>query len=351
MSDGDLLAELQTLVEEEDAAALLDFVKAQNWHAVDQETIAETLKLIGLYGFSGRTSRYESSIREIVDSGVEISLHSFVLLHLNDEAEALLKNSDAEIGELAIDGGNLLHAAAERGNLELARSLVQSGLEVNHSDNSGETPIHRALHAGPWKNSRAMDVAELLLDNGARVDLRTLAALGYGERVAAFLQEEPATLNERDTSGATALYHACHNNRTETVKRLLALGADPNVENADGETPLSTACLHTQSQECDVEIIEALVASGAQPTLESAVVLSDLDLIRRFLSAQNGERHEHSRTLDSAYNTAIHGWFPESLKLLIELGRSPTETEWGHIERICGADPVLWTELKELGSR
>ena len=55
-----------------------------------------------------------------------------------------------------------LHMAARRGYLEIARVLLDCGAAINAKDNKGVTPLQRAL------NCRRNDVAQLLLDRGAK---------------------------------------------------------------------------------------------------------------------------------------------------------------------------------------
>lgn len=343
MKDDELRQEIQRLVEQDDAELLSAFVNSQDWTAAGSETVNSVLQLIALYGYSGRTTRYEAAIRRILENETRVSLATYILLALNSEAKQLIVANNALAFQVTDQGENLLHLAAERGNLDIASTLCRHGVNVNQEDSKGETPIHRALHAGPWKNERAIDVAELLLEHGAHVDLWTLSAQGDEAGVEDYIDRNPSEINSLDRGGATALYHACHNNRLSVVRKLLQLGSDPNSANADGETPLSTACLHTQSQECDLEIIRLLVEHGAIKTLESAIVLDDLESIREFLSNKDYLRDSN---LDSAFATAIHAWHPDSLKELIAYGRKPNDDEWKHIERICGSNDDLLSELR-----
>ena len=345
MTAEELRSATQRLVEQDDPELLLEFVSAQDWTAVEIESVDSVLQLIGMYGYSGRTNRYEAAVRRILERTTRVSLSTYVLLGLNAEAKKLISEDENLVHQVTENGENLLHLAAERGNFEMAETLCQSNIEINAEDSRGEPPIFRAMHAGPWKNDRAMDIAKLLLEHGARVDLWTLAAIGDETRVEANLERYPSKIDELDSSGASALYHACHNNRLPVVRKLLELGANPNFANADEDTPLATACLHTQSQECDLEIIRLLIRFGAEPTLESGVVLDDVDWIRSHLS--DGERRS-KLDLDSAFATAIHAWHPDSLKQLIVHGRKPTDAEWSHIERIAREDEGLLAELKSL---
>lgn len=55
-----------------------------------------------------------------------------------------------------------------------------------------------------------------------------------------------------------SLHDLCSGEDLEAIRRLLALGEDPNVRNPSGQTPLHCAALHNRS-----EVIRALHAAGA----------------------------------------------------------------------------------------
>jgi truncated hemoglobin YjbI len=55
-----------------------------------------------------------------------------------------------------------LHSAARRGNVDVARELLDAGAAMNAMDRKGDTPLQRAI------NCRKKEVSQLLLDHGAR---------------------------------------------------------------------------------------------------------------------------------------------------------------------------------------
>ena len=79
------------------------------------------------------------------------------------------------------DEATALHFAAEEGNVESCRLLIQTGLDVNAADVEGQTPLHVALHAERFiasyefvrsgengKNTKQFsDVVRYLLENDA----------------------------------------------------------------------------------------------------------------------------------------------------------------------------------------
>ena len=332
----------------EDFQSLQDlFDSVKDWNSMPSAQVDDCLQLLVRFGFSGRATHLKSFVDQILNDGCTPDVFSCAVLCLNDIGQTLLEQEPSLIKALDKNGNNPLHIAAERGNTEFASLLCSLGADVNALNSDGHSPLHEALHAGPLKLKPAWDVVELLLASGATVDFHSLAALGKSDQVRNWFDAELHDVNVLDTGGRTALFHAAHNGHVEAVKTLLSLGADPNMKNLDGETSLSTACLHTLSQECDQVIIDELIAHGANETVESAILREDLEQIGKFIhkdaSLLDAQDHE------SALGYAIHAWRPLSLQHLIELGASPDGRNWDHIERIA-KDPSFVTQLRHLAS-
>ena len=65
---------------------------------------------------------------------------------------------------------------------EIAKFLIDKGMNVNHMDNYGDTPLLQAIH------ERHYETAELLLDNGAKISKDILVT---------YKDEMPPSLLER----------------------------------------------------------------------------------------------------------------------------------------------------------
>ena len=335
----DVAARLAEAVESGDADDVLGVVQATDWRGMASADANVLLRQVALYGYSGRTRRYADAVRAMQSGGCIPDLASCALLEDNERAVQILAADPGVVEEADASGSTALHYAAERGNAALVAVLCERDAVVDAVDHDGHTALDRALHAGPWKTEPATEVVALLRRHGATVDFWTLAALGDRPGLVAMLESGPIGVDDRNADGRTALYHAAHNNHLAAVTALLDAGADPNRACADGQTALYTACLHMLSQECDVGIVQRLVAHGAEVTLPAAIVLEDLDLVRalaeRDPGALAGQHH------DTPLGYAIHAWRPRALACLIDAGARPDASNWGHIERIARDDELV----------
>lgn len=332
----------------EDADQLRDVVSSvSDWSAIPAETVDYVLKRIGMYGFSGRTDRYKKFAEMILNRGGNPSLFTCAVLKLNGRARELINSDSSLIHAVEEDGNSALHYAAQRGNLELATLLCEQDANVDLLNDDFETPIHLASHAGPWKSEPATELVRLLTLHGATTSLHILAVIGDEQAIRELLERKQIDVNELDRGNRTALFHAAHNNHLQVVQLLLEEGADPNLSDKDGQTPLSSACLHMLSQECDPKIIDCLLSHGASNSLESAIVTEDLPLLSEIV--ERGSARLDGQDHESPLGYAIHVWRPKSLFRLLELGARPNAANWGHIERIAN-DPQLVERLRSVDS-
>ena len=109
------------------------------------------------------------------------------------------------------------------------------------------------------------------------------------------LAAHPELINARDRAGATLLHHAAGFGNVETMKRLLAQGADPHAGNKRKSTPLFWAI----SDEAKVRL---LLESGANPNAKSADGRTPL---------------YQTATMPNALNT---------MRLLLDKGADPNDT-------------------------
>lgn len=122
----------------------------------------------------------------------------------------------------------LLHLAAREGNAELAAYFIRRGLNLNSTNNLGETPLTDAITFG---NN---EIVELLLNAGANHAIM-------------------------DTFMHNAMWIACSMNNAAAVSLLLQKGEDPNQKYADNSTPLIVAAMFV----ADADLLNILLEAGA----------------------------------------------------------------------------------------
>ena len=159
--------------------------------------------------------------------------------------------------EQASLNGALRRAVVHHGNLTVIRLLLRHGADVNAVDHDGATVLFKAVY-NPKANPR---VVTALIKAGARVndlmDLNFIApppwnrdrrrtALHYAASVAPLavvnlLIKKGANVNVADKKGITPLMVATTHGRTEVVKVLLRAGAAPSAKDRKGRTALEWA--------------------------------------------------------------------------------------------------------------
>lgn len=137
-----------------------------------------------------------------------------------------------------------MESATLRGQTEIARILLENGLDVNKPSAGGSSYLNDAALKGQAK------MVQLLLDHGALVTAQNQsggtplhdAALGGNAEVATLLLDHGAAIDEREReSGATALMMAASLGRVEVVKLLLKRGANRRLRDKSGHTALERA--------------------------------------------------------------------------------------------------------------
>jgi len=241
------------------------------------------------------------------------------------------------------DGQTLLHRAAYRGQAAIVRLLLKRGAQVNARDRRLQTPLHQLSYvaqsveaAGILLGAEAdinaidsnghspMQLAALhidslrqgcwgppwwyprfLLKRAAQPDVFSAAILDTPKTLRQLLASDPDLVHARDEDGGTPLHHAADRGNVRAVQMLLDEGAEIDVRDAKGQTPLSRAALWTQvDREFDTchEAFDLLVERGAN--------------MDAFICALSGQQNELAEMLltepgmlqatDTEGNTLLH---------------------------------------------
>lgn len=75
----------------------------------------------------------------------------------------------ADVGAAAVDDMAAIHFAAQKGHLEVVRTLLQSGVSVRATNRKGMTPLHYAVQGSH------LELTQYLLKKGANLTAKTKA--------------------------------------------------------------------------------------------------------------------------------------------------------------------------------
>jgi len=141
-----------------------------------------------------------------------------------------------------------LIAACQDSNIRIVRCLLQKGVDVHCTTDTGETALMAAVQ-GSWQHKPriCLRIGKMLLDCGSEV-------------------------NAADDFGVTPLMHAAEVGCQESVELLLRAGAKPEKRDHEGRTALMHA-----AQTGNSDGIEALLKAGVDRTLRDKKGLTALD--------------------------------------------------------------------------
>lgn len=137
-----------------------------------------------------------------------------------------------------------------------------STLASNANDENGVSAFMLAAYHGH------SDVINLLLDRGIELNIFEAAAAGQTRRIETLLDADPALINTHSSDGFTPLTLAAFFGRREAMAVLLARGASTEIvsNNAMQVRPINSAMAHRQP-EVALAMGEMLLAHGANPNV------------------------------------------------------------------------------------
>jgi ankyrin repeat protein len=185
-----------------------------------------------------------------------------------------------------------LMRAAEEGNAERVRQLIQSGAVVNAKDQSGVTALYKTVVSG------SSVIAKMLLDAGADPNVTTRsgttplmgAAWTLNRAIVRVLLDHGADVNLHEKDGRTALIDCASGADAdpEIVEWLLEAGAEIDARDNLSETALSLA-----ARTGSVPVVKTLLAAGADITVRDAGGMTALE---RVMAIEN-RKPEHTEII------------------------------------------------------
>lgn len=170
-----------------------------------------------------------------------------------------------------------LHCAASRGNEEMVKFLLDSGVDGNAVSRDGSTALHMATQNGQRKCMKLLlsqQVNPQIANHQGAKCLQLAVGTAADEATVPLLVKNRAGINSRNLrTGDTALHLAVKWKRPRIILFLLEKGAAMNMANEDGLTPLQLAA---KLDNC--EAISLLLQRGAQLETRSLSGLTALQI-------------------------------------------------------------------------
>jgi ankyrin repeat protein len=232
-------------------------------------------------------------VAALLDAGADVNERK-----MDEEGEDVEAMIDVFQIVPARDGFPALVLAAQQGNIEVVRLLLNQGADVNATTYNGWTALKAAAASGHT------EILRLLLANGAMVS----TAGGH--------------------NSTTALARAVMNNDTEAVLALLGAGADVNELGFmhHGFAMVGRASALSEALSAGHSKIAALlIQHGAEVRLIHAVMLGDYDRVKTLLKA-GADVNEVGPEGWSPLSEAVTRGHLEIARFLINAGIDITET-------------------------
>ncbi|KAG3121564.1 hypothetical protein PI124_g312 [Phytophthora idaei] len=190
-------------------------------------------------------------LQELLDNGVNLDvkdedertpLHWACATGRLDVAEFLLERGKAAVNVQDDAGWTPLMSAASTGHGDIVGLLLSKGADANLPNENGQIPLH--YHRG------RQEIAELLLDYTRDVNQADntgstplMRAIGGKPSpvIIALLIDHGAKVDTRDVGGNTPLHLAVSEGYEDIARFLLENGANPNVKNNDEERCIDLA--------------------------------------------------------------------------------------------------------------
>ncbi len=285
-------------------------------------------------------SRNRSDLVKLMIEKGDISLHVAVRLGAVDKAKSIVeKGTDINVRDIL--GKTPLHHAVEGGHKDIVELLLVNGADINAKNNEGQAPVDIAI------SRNRKEIVELLIAKGADISLHVASRFGDLDVVKSLI-EKGADINEKDTSGRTALHYAVEGGHKDVVELLIANGADVNVKDKDGNTPGHVALgetneavldlliakganldsIHLSAYQGDLDEVTSFIEKGAgvntidsygATPLHYAAVRGDREVVE-FLIAKGADVNAKDNSNFTPLHGAVRGWHKDVVALLIDNG-------------------------------
>uniref|UniRef100_A0ACD5XGV2 Uncharacterized protein n=1 Tax=Avena sativa TaxID=4498 RepID=A0ACD5XGV2_AVESA len=226
-------------------------------------------------------------LRGAKDADGNTALHLAAIKGCLESCRFLVEESGVDVNSVSKTGRTPMLYAAQEGNVQIIRYLLDHGGDPAMPDERGSTPLHDVAMQGHSEAVRLLlskgapvdpvdhrgaplhlaasndhvEVVKVLLEHAADLNKVVLhiasplvmAFSGQALKCIKLLIEDGADVNAPGYPALTPLEIAVHEGLTDIVKLLLEAGANPNIPNHQGAIPIEQAAVH-----CRRELVEVL---------------------------------------------------------------------------------------------
>lgn len=203
-----------------------------------------------MHGSFHSVQKTEEKFGKIIWSALDSEAAFFAIKSKRDVIDKLifLKKNMWSFETKDQKGNSLLHKALKSEDMEVINFCIAQHLDTNAENSEGDRPLHYALTQG------MVDVVKILISGGANPNLcfveknqkfnflHYAIAHANNDCISALLESPLLEINalcgEQEYS---ALHYAAGLNRSDLIPILVAKGADLNIRDQDGDTPLQWA--------------------------------------------------------------------------------------------------------------
>ena len=270
--------------------------------------------------FAAREGDLESA-RLFLAAGVDVNVRS--------KPDPTLKGRGPAFDAMRSAGSTPLLAATVRGQVAVARFLLEQGADPNIED-AGFTPLHWA--ATTWEGDLSnpvfgfTDPMSGIADRQAKLELvKALLARGANPNVRMTRRPPGFAGGYADPVGATPFFLASSVADVEVMRLLLAAGADPALQTESGTTPL-------------------MAAAGVNRKLAESPVTEDqsLEAVTFLLEHGADARHVAANGENALFGPAYRGW-NKLVQLLVDKGAD--------VNAVSKASVTPWLAASGFGDR
>ena len=232
----------------------------------------------------------------------------------------------------SVTGVAPLHLAAESGDVDKVRELLQSGeYNVNCTDSNGRTPLHYACAKGHLDMVKVLisdfNADVLFKDINGCIPLIDAALNGWEHVVLTLLNEYHCPSNIKSKNNKTLLHWACKGGNVSLVQTLIRdHKADINARDDNNNTPLHVAALGGKKEValflinevgCDINV----KGYKGRSLLHSACIGGDVSLVQTLIRDHKADINVRDNQNDTPLNVAAFcGKKEVTLFLINEMG-------------------------------